>query len=97
MTRRITRNATDCEKLSTCQKLALQDTMSATEPLLRGTVITTLSLVCQGAGNYVADRRLRIGLDPLQSVRTQMRCASVFLRLVCVSLLPVVNFPRPNP
>ena len=96
MTRGITRNATGCEKLIICLILALQDTMSATEPLLRGTVITNLTPVCQGSGNYVADRRLRIGLDPLQSVRTQRRCASVFLRLVCVSLLPVVNFPRPN-
>ena len=72
--------------------------MSATEPLQRGTVITHLTPVCQGAGTYVADGGLRIGLDPLQSVRTQSRCASTFfLRLVCVSLLPVVNFPRPNP
>ena len=78
MTRRITRNATDCGKFIICLKLALQDTMRATEPLQRGTVITHLTPVCQGAGNYVADRGLRIGLDPLQSVRTRRRCAPAF-------------------
>jgi len=85
MTRRITRKATDCEKLiivfdkttlfarifkfrkgriyglcnrvyrkyyTICLKLALPDTMIATEPLQSGYVITHLTPVCQGVGNY---------------------------------------------